>query len=175
MDGSSTMTSFPSSQHFHDLSEYFCYHQVNSLAKESVRNLMDRINSFCDVHLPSSRPRPSPPPPSSSPSSSPSPSPSPEGFPPCRGFWCPHRRIAGLVIAHAWSPHASNRITCDHIFYYFTIPKLMGTAAKSRLAEGSSHSGSSNSNSNSNSSSSSSSSSEDSGDNLCLGGRRPVM
>ena len=44
----------------------------------------------------------------------------------CRGVWCPQRRIPGLLIAHAWSPHASNRITCDHIFFYFTIPKVEG-------------------------------------------------
>ncbi len=43
----------------------------------------------------------------------------------CRGVWCPQRRIPGLLIAHAWSPHVSNRITCDHIFFYFTIPKAM--------------------------------------------------
>ena len=42
----------------------------------------------------------------------------------CRGVWCPQRRIPGLLIAHAWSPHTSNRITCDHIFFYFTIPKV---------------------------------------------------
>ena len=44
----------------------------------------------------------------------------------CRGVWCPQRRIPGLLIAHAWSPHTSNRITCDHIFFYFTIPKAEG-------------------------------------------------
>ena len=47
----------------------------------------------------------------------------------CRGVWCPQRRIPGLLIAHAWSPHASNRITCDHIFFYFTVPKAMTDAA----------------------------------------------
>ncbi len=113
--------------HYSELSEYFCHHQINSQAKESLRALVRRIDDFCSVH--STTPERDQQGETCSSSSS-----SDWGLPVCRGFWCPHRRISGLVIAHAWSPHPSNRITCDHIFYYFTIPKAMESAAKSRLA-----------------------------------------
>ncbi len=108
--------------HFQELSEFFCHHQVSASAKEALRKLTRDIDTYCSVH-------PASPVLGRSEESS--------ALPPCVGFWCPRRRIPGLLIAHAWSPHANNKLTSDHVFFYFTIPEQMSESEKSRpLHEG---------------------------------------
>ena len=33
----------------------------------------------------------------------------------CLGAWCPHRRIPGLILIHAWNPNDMNTLTSDHV------------------------------------------------------------
>jgi len=39
-----------------------------------------------------------------------------------------------MLVAQAWSPHPQNRITADHVQFYFTIPKAM-VSNKSKYAD----------------------------------------
>lgn len=40
----------------------------------------------------------------------------------CLGAWCPHRRIPGLILIHAWNPNDMNTLTSDHVKCHFVRP-----------------------------------------------------
>ena len=53
----------------------------------------------------------------------------------CLGAWCPHRRIPGLILIHAWNPNDMNTLTSDHVKCHFVRPPLPADRDREEVLE----------------------------------------
>ena len=96
------------SHHIHTLRQYVCLHQVSASTKKKYCKLLHEITNH-DLLSPE------------------------EGVEgegemvmtygqleqDCLGAWCPHRRVPGLILVHAWNPNDMNTLTSDHVKCHF--------------------------------------------------------
>ena len=52
----------------------------------------------------------------------------------CLGAWCPHRRIPGLILIHAWNPNDMNTLTSVCVFLILSHMLLLPSSSSSIFA-----------------------------------------